>query len=271
VLECEVTPSKQVKPMNRDIVRQGIVVLSYLLTLLVNALATTGVLGGISTQQIATKYPIYFLPANFTFGIWGIIYLALGAYATYQALPSQRSTERQRAVGWLVVLTGLFNSLWLVSFQNTLFGASMLAMLLLLATLVGIYLRLGIGNKREPRSERLLLTLPFSLYLGWITVATIANASYVLFDAKWDGFGIAGSAWAVIMLIIAGAISLLILVTRQDTAFVLVVVWALAGIWIRQSGTPPVALTAALASVVLLAAVVSVWVVRSRHPNALGA
>lgn len=256
--------------MNRNLVRQGIVVLSYLLTLLVNALATTGVLGGISTQLIATRYPIYFLPANFTFGIWGIIYLALGAYATYQALPSQRSNERQRAVGWLVVLTGLFNSLWLVSFQNTYFVASMLAMLLLLITLIGIYLRLGIGNKREQRTERLFLTLPFSLYLGWITVATIANAAYVLFDAKWDGFGIAGSIWAVIMLIVAAVISLAMLATRQDTAFVLVVVWAFAGIWIRQSGTPPVAFTATLASIVLLAAVVGVWVVRGRHPSVLG-
>lgn len=251
--------------MNRDMARQVTVVLSFVVTLVVNWLATTGVLGGLTTRDIATRYPIYFLPANFTFGIWGIIYLALGAYTVYQALPSQREQPRQRAVGWLVALTGLFNSLWLVTFQNTLFAASMVAMLALLATLIVIYTRLDVGRVPVSAKTRALVTLPMSLYLGWITVATIANASYVLFDAGWGGFGIAGAMWAVIMLLVATALTLVIVATRRDIAYLLVVVWAFYGIWVRQAETQVVAGVAGAAALLLLAAaVVSLVVQRGR-------
>ena len=241
--------------MNRDIARQVTVAVSFALTLLTNWLATTGTLGGLSTQEIATRYPIYFLPANFTFSIWGVIYLALGAYTIYQALPSQREQPRQRAVGWLVALTGLFNSLWLVAFQNTWFAASMLAMLALLVTLIVIYLRLDVGHRSGNITTRALVTLPFSLYLGWITVATIANASYVLYDAGWNGFGIPGETWAVIMLLVAAALTLYIMATRGDIVYLLVVVWAYYGIWVRQSdAAAQVAVVAGIAGLVLVAA-----------------
>ncbi len=239
--------------MGRDVARQIAVVISFVLTLIINALASTGALGGLTTQQIATRYPIYFLPANFTFGIWGVIYLALAVYAVYQALPSQREQPMQRAVGWLVVLIGLFNCLWLVAFQNTQFAASMVAMLALLATLLIIYIRLGIGRIPVSAKTRLLVTLPFSLYLGWITVATIANASYVLYDAKWDGFGIAGATWAVIMLLMAGALTLFIAATRGDVAYLLVVIWAFFGIWVRQADVQQVDAVAGVAALVLAA------------------
>lgn len=239
--------------MQRDKARQVMVVFSLVATLIINGLATTGALGGLTTQQIATRYPIYFLPANFTFGIWGVIYLALGAYTVYQALPSQRAQPRQRAIGWLVALTGLFNSFWLVAFQNLQFLASMIAMLALLVTLLVVYTRLGIGQVAENLTSRLLVTLPFSLYLGWITVATIANASYVLFDAHWNGFGIPGATWAVIMLVIATALTVFIMLTRRDVAYLLVVVWAFYGIWVRQAAAPPVALVAGVAALALVA------------------
>ncbi|HEU5442027.1 MAG TPA: tryptophan-rich sensory protein [Ktedonobacterales bacterium] len=241
--------------MNRDIARQATVVVSFVVTLVVNWLATTGALGGLTTREIATRYPIYFLPANFTFGIWGLIYLALGIYTVYQALPSQREQPRQRAVGWLVALTGVFNSLWLVTFQNTLFAASMLAMLALLVTLIVTYMRLDIGGAPVNLTTRLLLTLPFSLYLGWITVATIANASYVLYDAGWDGFGISGQVWAVIMLLVAAVLTLYVVATRGDVVFLLVVVWAFSGIWVRQQmDAPQVALVAGVGALALVVA-----------------
>lgn len=251
--------------MSRDVARQVTVAVSFVVTLVINWLATTGALGGLTTREIATRYPISFLPANFTFGIWGVIYLALGAYTVYQALPSQREETRQRAVGWLVALTGLFNCLWLVTFQNTLFAASMVAMVALLATLIVIYTRLDIGRVPVSMITRALVTLPISLYLGWITVATIANASYVLFDAGWNGFGIPGATWAVIMLLVATALTLVIVLMRHDIAYLLVVVWAFYGIWVRQAETPEVAGVAGVAALVLLAAALVSFVVRRRR------
>lgn len=251
--------------MMRDIARQVIVAVSFVVTLVINWLATTGVLGGLSTREIATRYPISFLPANFTFGIWGVIYLALGAYTVYQVLPSQREQPRQRAVGWLVALTGLFNCLWLVTFQNTLFAASMVAMLALLATLIITYTRLDVGRVPVSTTTRAFVTLPISLYLGWITVATIANAAYVLFDAGWDGFSIPGATWAVIMLLVASALTLVIVLTRHDIAYLLVVVWAFYGIWVRQAETPEVAGVAGVAALVLLAVALISFVAQRRR------
>jgi hypothetical protein len=251
--------------MNRDVVRQVAVVVSYALTLLVNALATTGVLGGLTTREIATQYPIYFLPANFTFSIWGVIYLALGAYTVFQALPSQREQPRQRAVGWLIALTGVFNSLWLVTFQNTLFWASMLAMLALLATLLVIYIGLDIGIAPVSLTTFLLVTLPISLYLGWITVATIANASYVLYDAGWNGWGIPAATWAVIMLLVATALTAYVGAIRGDIVYLVVVIWAFYGIWVRQAGVEQVAFVAGTAALALAAAgLISIVVNRDR-------
>ncbi len=249
----------------RDIARQVTVAVSFVVTLVINWMATTGVLGGLSTREIATRYPISFLPANFTFGIWGVIYLALGAYTVYQALPSQREQPRQRAVGWLVALTGLFNCLWLVTFQNTLFAASMVAMLALLATLIIIYTRLDVGGVSVSTTTRAFVTLPISLYLGWITVATIANAAYVLFDAGWDGFGIPDATWAVIRLLVASALTLVIVLTRHDIAYLLVVVWAFFGIWVRQAETPEVAGVAGVAALVLLAVALISFVAQRRR------
>lgn len=257
--------------MNRDIARQATVGLSFVITLLVNWLASTGALGGLTTREIATRYPIYFLPANFTFSIWGLIYLALGAYTIYQALPSQRQLPRQRAIGWLVALTGLFNCLWLVTFQNLLFAASMLAMLALLATLLVIYTRLDIGHSPASLATRVLVMLPFSLYLGWITVATIANASYVLYDAGWDGFSVSGAAWAIIMLLVAAALTLYILATRGDIVYLLVVVWAFFGIWVRQVAASQVALVAGILALVLVAAAIIGAIARSGRKPESGA
>jgi TspO/MBR family protein len=250
--------------MNRDLARQTVVVASFLSTLVANGLAATGLLGGLSTEQIATRYPIYFLPANFTFGIWGIIYLSLGAYAVFQALPSQRERPLHRSLGWLVAITGLFNSLWLIAFQNTWFVASMFAMTGLLVTLIVIYRRLDGSRTTGTITDRALVALPFSLYLGWITVATIANAAYVLFDAGWSGFGLVGSAWAIIMLVVATILTLFILGTRTDVAYLLVVVWAFFGVWVRQANTPSVAATAGVASILLLAAAAITLVLRAR-------
>src|SRR5690606_32131127 len=102
--------------------------------------------------------------------------------------------------------------------------------------------------------ERWLIHIPFSVYLGWITVATVANASYVLYDANWDGFGIGGPVWAAIMLVIAAAVTLAIIVRHRDIAYTAVIVWALVGIIVKQSETPVVAVTAGVMTAVVVGA-----------------
>lgn len=234
------------------VVRQVSVVLAYLATLFVNYLAVSLPLGGHTTAEIANRYPIYFLPANFTFGIWGVIYLALGVYAASQARPLLRNDRLQQQLGYLFILSCVGNIAWLICFQSLLFPASMVAMLFLLAVLIIIYERLGVGRRMEKARERWLTSLPFSIYLGWISVATIANASYVLYDAHWDGWGISGQTWAVIMLAVGAVLATIFITLRRDVAYALVVCWAFAGIAIKQAPAPLVSMTAAVLATALL-------------------
>ena len=240
--------------MSKDILRQITVVIALIGTLAINFLANALPLNGQTSADIANRLPIYFVPANYVFSIWGVIYLFLMGYAVYQGRSSQRENPRLRRIGYLFVLSCFANSAWLVLFHYEYFPLTMIAMVILLITLIAIYLRLDIGKAQVSRAETWLTNIPFSVYLGWITVATIANASYVLYDAQWDGFGLDGAIWAVIMLLIAAAVTLTIIVTRRDIAYTAVIVWALVGIVIKQSATPLVAVTAGLMTAAVIAA-----------------
>jgi hypothetical protein len=147
--------------------------------------------------------------------------------------------------------------MWLVLFHYNLFALSMIAMLILLVALIAIYTRIGAGQTRLSTRETWLIQIPFSTYIGWITVATVANAAYVLYDAGWNVFGIDGAIWATFMLVVATAITLTIIFTRSDIAYTAVIVWALAGIAVKQSPTPLIAGTAAVMAVVVVVALVA--------------
>jgi hypothetical protein len=99
--------------------------------------------------------------------------------------------------------------------------------------------------------------VPFSVYLGWITIASIANVSVTLVSAGWDGFGIGQETWAALIIIIALLITLLVVATRKDVAFGLVIMWALAGIAVKQSGNSNIVMiaeTGAIITAIALAA-----------------
>jgi len=107
-------------------------------------------------------------------------------------------------------------------------------MLVILGSLVPIYIRLHIGKSDATRIEKYLVHLPFSVYLGWITIATIANFTALLVDVNWNTFGLGEQFWAVAVIVIGIAIALSILFTRKDIFYCLVVDWALLGILLKR-------------------------------------
>ena len=164
----------------RDIFRQIVVVLSTIAVIVVNGLATTLPLGGKTTGEISDQFDVYFVPAGYVFSIWGLIYLALIGYSIFQALPAQRDNPRLRRTGWLYVLSCAANIAWIFLWHYEIFAWTLVAMVALLLALIVIYLRLGTGFSRVPAAETWLVRVPFSIYLGWITVATIANVTSLL-------------------------------------------------------------------------------------------
>jgi benzodiazapine receptor len=250
--------------MKKGLVRQWVVVVAVIATIVVNGLANALPLNGQTTGEISDRFQVYFVPAGYVFSIWGLIYLGLAAYAIYQVLPAQRESPRLERIGYLFALSCLANIVWIFLWHYEVFVGTLVAMLAFLGLLIAIYLRLGIGRAQVSRAERWLVHLPFSIYLGWITVATIANVTSLLDYLGWDGGGIAPAWWAVIMLVAATAITALVSLTRGDVAYVLVIIWAFMGIAIKHAETALVSITAAL--LVLVLAVVMVVTAQRKRP-----
>lgn len=227
--------------MMKDIARQISVVVSVLVTLVVNILANALPLNGQNTGEISDRFNVYFVPAGYVFSIWGLIYIGLIAYTIFQALPAQRDNPRLRATGWWIALGGIANSAWIFLWHYNQFPLTLVAMLVLLATLIVTYLRLGIGRTKVTSGEKWAVHLPFSIYLGWITVATVANVTSLLDYLKWDGFGLAPELWMGIVLAAVLVIAVMMNFTRRDVAYAAVILWALAGISVKHAAVAAVA------------------------------
>jgi hypothetical protein len=244
--------------MKKDTLRQVVNVLAVLATIAINGLANALPLNGQTTGEVSDRFQVYFVPAGYVFSIWGLIYLALVAFAVYQALPAQRDNPRLRRIGTLFALSCLANVAWLFLWHYEVFALTLVAMVALLLSLIAIYLRLEIGRAHVSAAEKWLAHVPFSIYLGWVTVATIANVTSVLDYANWDGWGISPEAWTVIMLVAGTAIAAAVGFTRRDSAYMLVIVWAFVGIAVKHAGTPVVATAAWVTAAVVAAAIIAV-------------
>lgn len=233
-------------------------------TIVMNILANALPLNGQNTGEISDRFNVLFVPAGYVFSIWGLIYIGLIAYVVFQALPAQRNNPRLARVDALFVVASVANVAWLFFWHYNLFLLTLVAMLALLGSLIGIYLALGIGRSAVADAERWAVRVPFSIYLGWVSVATIANVTDVLDFVGWSGWGLEPAALAALMLAVGVVLAALVAFTRHDTAFVLVFVWAYIGIALKQAATPLVALVAWPAAIVL-ALLVAVAATRDRR------
>ena len=236
--------------MNNDRIRQILVAVSLLVMIAVNIMANALPINGQNTGEISDRFDVFFVPAGYVFSIWGLIYLALLAYAVYQALPGQAEDPYLRSTGYLFVLSCIANITWIFLWHYNLVALSVLAMLALLGLLIAIYLRLDIGRAPVSSAMKWLVHVPFSIYLGWITVATIANITSWLYALQWSGWGISPEMWTVIMLAIATVVGGAMSMTRGDVAYAAVLIWAFIGIALKHQDTAIVSNAAWIAAVV---------------------
>ena len=250
---------------NSSLLRFGNII-AYVATLAINGLAGTTLLNGRTTAQVSDLYSNPFTPAGYVFAIWGIIYALLLVFVIYQFLPKQKDKPFQKQIGALFILSSVFNIIWLFLWQYDYITVSVVLMFALLSSLVAVYLRLGIGKSKVPLSEKLCVYLPFSIYLGWITVASIANVAAALVSVGWNGFGLSAETWAIIAMGIALIVTLIVIVARRDIAYSLVVVWALLGIAVKQSLYPNIVTVAEIGALIILVALaLSLAASRLRH------
>ncbi|QHA90373.1 TspO/MBR family protein [Bacillus sp. N1-1] len=208
--------------------------IAYMIVVTVNGLANSLPLNGQTTGEISNRLNVLFTPAGYVFSIWGLIYLLLGIWVIRQFPKSRRDLPVYQETSGLFVLSSILNSLWIFLWHYEFFGLSVIVMLLLLSTLIRLY------TKAKAADASFFDLLPFSVYLGWISVATIANISYYLTYIDWDGFGLSDSVWTFLLLIIATILALTFLKKEQDWIYPLVFVWAFIGIGVKnQNGDVP--------------------------------
>lgn len=250
------------KSLGSNLLRQWLTLGAIVAAFGVNVYANIAPPNGLTIGDISNKLfgEVQIIPANYAFAIWGIIYLGLIGLGIYQLMPAQRQNPQLERVGYLLVVASLAQIVWVFLFEYQFFGLSVVAMLGILLPLIGIYLMLGIGKERVSRKDKWFVHIPLSIYLAWISVATIVNVASTLYYWGWNGWGISPQVWTIIMLIVAAAIAATIIRNGVDIAYPLVVIWAFVAIAVRQANQPAIAGWAiALALALGFLLLVNVW------------
>jgi len=241
--------------------------IGYMVVVIVNALANLNLINNKSTADISDRYDSLFVPAGYTFAIWGLIYLALLAFIVFQLwlafskghLPAlELFMERLR--GWWLI-SCMANSCWLFAWHYELLPLSILLMIALLVCLLAIHLNFNVAlpHSSASKAEKLFVHLPFSLYLGWICIATVANIAAFLVYLGWDGMSIPGT---IFLIVLCTAASTLLIIRRHNIVVGLVAIWALYGIIMkRQSvgGSAEMPIVGACIGAMVIIAASSTW------------
>lgn len=216
-------------------------VVFFIFMIAMNALASALKINGYNTGEISALYPNLFVPAGFTFSIWGIIYLLLLAWVAYTTPLLWKYNEQNPlcrhafTVAPLFIITCVLNIGWLILWQYLQLTLSLLVMLWLLRSLIAVYNKMQQNQKTITGFYRFLLYVPFVVYLAWISVATIANTAALLVHTEWNTFGIEPWLWSCIMIVVATVLSVWFGYVKGELAFSLVIAWALFGIYKGQS------------------------------------
>jgi hypothetical protein len=239
--------------------------LGYLGVIIVNSLANILPINGKYTGDISDSYTNLFTPAGLTFSVWGVIYVLLAVFSIYQLYLAFKGGDRGNAIlsriGIWFLISCAANIGWIFAWHYDMIGYSLLIMFVLLISLIILYLRLQVGKNNADNAEKFMAYLPFSIYLGWITIATIANVTVFLVDIGWGAFGLRDQFWTILVIAVGVVITLCFIFMRKDIFYGLVVDWALIGILIKRMSDDSAADQWVFAAAIAAVAVVSIGII----------
>lgn len=234
-------------------------IIAFLFMITMNTLANALPINNHNTGELSSFYPNLFVPAGITFSIWGVIYLWLLGFIIYQSrgLFSKQKTapNMHGQLQWLFAVNAIFNGSWILAWHYQYVFFSILIMLGILLTLILIIINLEVGKKQVTTGEKWLAHAPFTVYLGWISIATIANFTTWLVSNGYQGAGVGEVNWTIIMIGIGTILTIFALYSRNLILFGLVVIWAFTGIIIKQSGAYPQIVASAAIGIGMIALV----------------
>jgi len=237
-----------------------------LAVLAVNALAQFLPLNGKTTGELSDKYPVLITPAGYAFSIWSLIYVLLIGFVIYQLGSRTGAMPSVKNIGPWFFVSCLFNTAWIFAWHYEYVTVSVYIMIALLLSLIILYQRVRSAASHPSFWEKLWVRLPFSLYLGWISVASIVNITVGLSKAGWEGFGWSAVTWTVVLLIIAAVLALIIGGVYRDPFYVLVIVWAFVAIALKQKDYSNI-YTVAMIGAILLGVFAIYLFFRRRQPS----
>jgi len=250
------------------LVLQALNLITFIITVIINYAAATIPLGLGNTGYISDLYPNLFVPVGLTFSIWGVIYVFLGLFCIYQIRDIFKENKVDmpflEKISYLFIISNLANTTWILFWHYGLIYLSIIAMIVILLSLIGIYLRLEIGKTKVNARQKWFVQIPFSIYLGWITVATIANVTAVLVSAGVEHLGVLAEILTITVISVAVLITIAILYLRKDYAYSLVVLWAILGIFLKQFGSNVTIATTTVIALVIIAADILYTVIKAR-------
>jgi hypothetical protein len=260
---------------SRDVVRQITVAASATFAL-IGAFVGSGASGGTPVQNAAggalSADATVIAPAGAAFGIWSVIYFGLVAYAVWQMLPKQTSTELHRRIGYWVAASLVLNAAWILSIQFDQLALSVPVIILLLIVLIRAFF-ITIKLPAAGAIDALITDGTIGLYLGWVCVATAANITAWLVATGFTGFGVSEDVWGVIIIAVAAAVGIA-LAARGHAHFApaLSLSWGLAWVAIgRLSGdliSQPTAIAAIIAVALILVSATAFTTAQLRLENA---
>lgn len=226
-------------------------VIGFIIVIAVNYLANALPLNGKTAGEISDSIPILFQPAGYAFSIWSLIYLLLGVWVLRQFFVGEEERVIYEKIGFWFFISCLLNSLWIFVFHYELFNVTLLVMLGLLVSLIIIYTKI-----QSAPAKKWLMRTPFSIYLGWISVATIVNVFIVFYTNGIDSFlGLDELAWTLIMLVIGGVLALWFMLKNHDIYYPLVFIWAYIAIYVNKEDIVSIRTTVLVIVAILAAAV----------------
>jgi hypothetical protein len=203
---------------------------SFAFMLVMNVLATTLPLNGQATNEISDRYDTLFAPIGFTFAIWGVIYLLLGVYTVVQLVTDNSMI---RVITPWFIGSSVLNGAWIVAWHYEVLWLAAVIIVGLLWTLIRI--NQHTTAERVTLGSTLTIRVPFAVYSGWVTVATVANISALLVQVGFvEGLWLSAEAWTVVILVVAAAIGSVTALVNSSPSYALVLVWAFWGILSRH-------------------------------------
>jgi tryptophan-rich sensory protein len=203
---------------------KGFVILSFIFMITMNIIANTKPLYGHTTGEISDKYPTLFTPSGFTFSIWGIIYILLSVFTAIFIIDSTQFAQ-PLMVGIGFGVSSILNGVWLNFWHQDKQGFSSIVMLGILISLIYTYVLI--------QNDSFVVKLPMSVYLGWISVATIAQLSILLYPYRPASFKAEVTIFFII-LIVGIMLASMMRIVQEDFVYALIIIWGYWGIYSKH-------------------------------------